>query len=139
MARILLPAIASSVALARRLVVGHALTDMVAAGCPVGFLDPDLLTLVVTELVTNAIRHGTSPAVDDKVLIETAVLADGIEIVVVDSGGGQTVPAVGEMPPSWAESGRGLPIVEALTGHAVKAEQVRGLGRVTALVPWRSW
>lgn len=68
------------------------------------------LGLITSELVTNAIRHGTRP--DD--LVELVLWpADGhYWLAVSDPGDGK--PSMGQRVPPDAESGRGLLLVDAL-------------------------
>lgn len=68
--------------------------------------------LVVSELVTNAIRHGT-PTTDDLVLLELDVVPGGVHACVKDHG-----PAFGtadEWPEPDQIGGYGLKIVEQLS------------------------
>lgn len=62
--------------------------------------------LLVTELVTNAVRHGAGP-----VRLHTRLQEDGLHVGVADDGAGQ--PTLQEVPPR-ATGGRGLYIVNAL-------------------------
>jgi two-component sensor histidine kinase len=66
--------------------------------------------LVVSELATNAIRHGPGPARDFEVAV--TVLPDGSCVVEV-SDPGRTPPVLCD-PDEAAESGRGLRLVAAL-------------------------
>ncbi len=103
---LLLPYTASSVGVARRRLVG----DLAAAGvseataCDAG--------LVLSELISNALRHAT-PLADATVRVAWRLGGDFVEIAVSD-GGGPTVPQVNE-PGSSAIGGRGLGIVERLS------------------------
>jgi len=68
--------------------------------------------LVVSELVTNAIRHGT-PTADDLVVLEVDVVPGGVHACVKDRG-----PAFGasaEWPDPEQIGGFGLKIVEQLS------------------------
>ncbi|MEU1450734.1 ATP-binding protein [Streptomyces avermitilis] len=68
----------------------------------------DTARTLVSELVTNAVLHTTSPTID----IETAVLSDGVRVAVYDDS-----PAAHLVPlaPAWdGECGRGLLLVQAL-------------------------
>jgi anti-sigma regulatory factor (Ser/Thr protein kinase) len=65
-------------------------------------------TLLVSELVTNAVRHsGANGAID----MTVAVRGDHLRVEVSDPGEGFARPAVGEPPPD-ALGGRGLLIVD---------------------------
>jgi len=103
---LILPYTASSVGVARRQLIG----DLARAGvfettaCDAG--------LVLSELISNALRHG-APLPDATVRVSWQVDGDCLEIAVSD-GGGPTVPAVNE-PGSSAIGGRGLGIVDRLS------------------------
>ena len=77
-------------------------------------LDPvvvDESEIVISELVTNAVRHA-KPLADGKIRVNWSVRAGVVEIEVTD-GGGPTVPH--PAPRSvWSASGRGLRIVGSL-------------------------
>ena len=69
----------------------------------------DDLALVVTELVSNAVRHGAPP-----VVIELEDGRDQVVVAVDDASSGRPTPrAAGE----GAESGRGLHLVDALSAE----------------------
>ncbi|HKB36658.1 MAG TPA: ATP-binding protein [Gemmataceae bacterium] len=76
----------------------------------------DEAVVVASELVTNAIRHGTrctvSSAADPTVRLSWHRQADRIICVVTD---GSDLPPVLEDADATAESGRGLQVVHALT------------------------
>jgi anti-sigma regulatory factor (Ser/Thr protein kinase) len=103
---LMLPYTASSVGVARRRLMG----DLADAGvfettaCDAG--------LVLSELISNALRHAT-PLPDATVRVAWWLDGDCLEIAVSD-GGGPTVPAVNE-PGSSAIGGRGLGIVDRLS------------------------
>jgi anti-sigma regulatory factor (Ser/Thr protein kinase) len=103
---LMLPYTASSVGVARR----RLMADLADAGvfettaCDAG--------LVLSELISNALRHAT-PLADASVRVAWRVDGDCLEIAVSD-GGGPTVPAVNE-PGSSAIGGRGLGIVDRLS------------------------
>jgi len=67
--------------------------------------------LVASELLGNAMRHGSSLA-DGRLAISWEVDAAGVEIAVTD-GGGPTIPTVEEPAPTEI-GGRGLSIVATL-------------------------
>ena len=102
----MLPYTASSVGVARRRLMG----DLADAGvfettaCDAG--------LVLSELISNALRHAT-PLPDATVRVAWWLDGNCLEIAVSD-GGGPTVPAVNE-PGSSAIGGRGLGIVDRLS------------------------
>ena len=78
-------------------------------GCPVDAADA---ALVVTELFSNAVRHGPAGG---RVLVGYCLWRGGARLVVCDAGGPDVprlVPA-GEM----AEGGRGLHVVDALAAR----------------------
>jgi anti-sigma regulatory factor (Ser/Thr protein kinase) len=103
---LMLPYTASSVGVARR----RLMADLADAGvfetaaCDAG--------LVLSELVSNALRHAT-PLPDATVRVAWRLDGDCLEIAVSD-GGGPTVPAVNQ-PGSSAIGGRGLGIVDRLS------------------------
>jgi anti-sigma regulatory factor (Ser/Thr protein kinase) len=103
---LMLPYTASSVGVARR----RLMADLADAGvfettaCDAG--------LVLSELISNALRHAT-PLPDATVRVAWQVDGDCLEIAVSD-GGGPTVPAVNE-PGQGAIGGRGLGIVDRLS------------------------
>jgi anti-sigma regulatory factor (Ser/Thr protein kinase) len=103
---LMLPYTASSVGVARR----RLMADLADAGvfettaCDAG--------LVLSELISNALRHAT-PLPDATVRVAWRLVGDCLEIAVSD-GGGPTVPAVNE-PGSSAIGGRGLGIVDRLS------------------------
>lgn len=67
--------------------------------------------IVVSELVTNAVRHAR-PLADGTVRVHWKVKGDAVEVEVTD-GGGSTAPV--PAPRSlWSPSGRGLRIVRSL-------------------------
>jgi anti-sigma regulatory factor (Ser/Thr protein kinase) len=145
MARLfLLPAKPGLVSIARWRTVAEAILATLTAGLPPALLDLGLVALVASELISNAVRHGTSPVVrglhgGPRVLVRIRTVAAGIEIAVTDNGTGTGgKPHAGPMPDQDSESGRGLALVQALTGYPVRAEQLAsGKWQVTALVPWR--
>lgn len=66
--------------------------------------------LLVSELVSNAVRHGSGPTV-----ALSAELRDGCcHVQIVDDGPGFTPPPAADVT-TTAASGRGLPIVNALS------------------------
>lgn len=73
-----------------------------------GVEDPeDVASLVVSELVTNALRHATGPI--------TLFVARRPHKVVLTVEDGSSVPAEVELPGPLEESGRGMLLVQALT------------------------
>jgi anti-sigma regulatory factor (Ser/Thr protein kinase) len=138
----LLPATPASVANARMIAFHAAITGTLAAGRPAAFLDVDVLAVVVSELTGNAVTHGTGRVIrglrsGPRFLVDVTITDDGVQIAVTDSGHTDTAPNVGTMPGPEAESGRGLALIEALTGRPVETKQIGAKSRVTALIPWR--
>ena len=103
---LMLPYTASSVGVARRRLIGD-LTDAgvyEVTACDAG--------LVLSELISNALRHGT-PLADSLVRVSWLLSGDCVEVAVSD-GGGPTVPMVNK-PAANALGGRGLGIVDRLS------------------------
>ncbi|WP_405592864.1 ATP-binding protein [Streptomyces sp. NBC_01190] len=86
----------------------------------------DAAELVVSELLTNAVRHVRAP--QDR-LVETRYerLAGGVRIEVHDAD--ETRPVVREASMD-AESGRGLALVDALTGGCWGVSGREGVGKL---------
>ena len=100
-----LSAEASSIAQARRL----------AGEVAAPFLEPNqfhAFELVISELVTNAVRHGASP--DDEIKLAVTP-KDGYVCVQVTDPGPGLVPKPGALGPDEDAGGFGLYIVEQLT------------------------
>jgi anti-sigma regulatory factor (Ser/Thr protein kinase) len=72
-----------------------------------GGADADSVVLVLTELVTNAVRHGSAPVTVD--LVETA---PSLMLCVSDGSGDKPLRPTAN---TGDEGGRGLPIFDALT------------------------
>ncbi|MEU3718674.1 ATP-binding protein [Streptomyces californicus] len=73
----------------------------------------DDVLLCVTELATNALRHGVPPGRGFKVHIHLERVDGTIRLELHDSGGGEVCPA--EVPPGPEdEGGRGLLLVAAV-------------------------
>jgi anti-sigma regulatory factor (Ser/Thr protein kinase) len=68
----------------------------------------DDLAVVVSELVTNAVRHGAPP-----VILEIDTTDESVTVVVADGAPGRPGP---QQALEDAEGGRGLTLVEALSG-----------------------
>jgi two-component sensor histidine kinase len=83
--------------------------DLAARG--IGGEARDDLLLIVSELVTNAIRHGRPLVADGTVHVDWTVSDRGVAIEVTDGGGGLPVPATLS---GHGEGGRGLAIIDAL-------------------------
>jgi anti-sigma regulatory factor (Ser/Thr protein kinase) len=103
---LMLPYTASSVGVARRQLTGELAKAGVfqAIACDA--------SLVLSELVSNALRHG-SPLSGNLVRVAWELSDDCVEITVSD-GGGATVPVINR-PAANALGGRGLGIVERLS------------------------
>lgn len=72
------------------------------------------VALVASELLGNALRHGSSLA-DGRLAVAWGVSSLGVEIAVTD-GGGDTFPLVGEAQPTEV-GGRGLSIVASVAAR----------------------
>ena len=103
---LMLPYTASSVGVARRRLIG----DLAEAGvsestaCDAG--------LVVSELISNALRHAT-PLPGNSIKASWDLRADSVTVGVTD-GGAETIPRV-HQPTGSSLGGRGLGIVERLS------------------------
>jgi anti-sigma regulatory factor (Ser/Thr protein kinase) len=104
---VLLPSQPASVAVARRRIT----TEMRSVGITDDAIDD--AALVITELVTNAIRHG-SPLPGRWLQVTWDLDAGTVEIAVSDGGGSQTRPQA-TRPSLSALGGRGLEIVDTLS------------------------
>lgn len=65
--------------------------------------------LLVSELITNAVRHGTGATVS----ITARVRGGAVRVEVIDGGDGFAPP--GELPDANSPTGRGLQIVDSLS------------------------
>jgi two-component sensor histidine kinase len=74
--------------------------------------------LLGTELVTNALRHGTGP-----IAIEVDRVDGTVRIAVLDRGGGRPRPRTADFT---EESGRGLVLIQALSEQWGVTELDRG-------------
>lgn len=107
----------ASVPLARRLLMG----TMETAG-----VDPDIcddLALALSEACANAVEHGGGTATEHY-RVTAFIDGDTCRIEVTDSGPGfprtdhtPADPAPATPAPAYAEDGRGLFLIEALTDH----------------------
>jgi len=100
----------------------RAFTGETLAGWDVRPPDVEAVQLVVSELVTNALRHAPdSPAVT----LQLVLMGDCIRVLVSDCGAGE--PERNQLDPgSGAVSGRGLWIVDAITERWGTARDERG-------------
>ncbi|HET7128732.1 MAG TPA: ATP-binding protein [Gaiellaceae bacterium] len=83
--------------------------------------------LVASELVANAIQHGSGS--DDRIDVEVAVASRTLRICVRDRARRRVAPTT-RVPHEHAQSGRGLQIVEALAEWSERT--VAGHREVTA-------
>jgi anti-sigma regulatory factor (Ser/Thr protein kinase) len=103
---LVLPYTASSVGVARRRLIG----DLAEAGvsestaCDAG--------LVISELISNALRHAT-PLPGNSIRVSWGLRADSVTVAVTD-GGAETLPRV-HQPTGSSLGGRGLGIVDRLS------------------------
>lgn len=75
-------------------------------------LTAEAVRLAVSELVSNAVMHGTG-----RIAVGLAVDADGVHVAVSDRGVGFTLDAEPVMPPPDAPGGRGLALVAMLSAR----------------------
>lgn len=99
------------------------------AGCGETLVDDAVA--VASELVMNALLHGTSDDTDE-VRLGWTVGDGGVVTVVVDDAGGPTTPTV-HAPHPTAGGGRGLRLVEQLTSTWSFTRSEQGT-RVTAVL-----
>lgn len=95
----------------------------------------DDMLLIVSELVTNAIRHGRPLATDGTVHVDWTVTDRGVGIEVTDGGDGLPRAATQS---DQGEGGRGLAIVDALAtrwGVAHAATSTTTVWACVACVP----
>jgi len=105
---VLLPYAPSSVAVARRRLTA----DLVSAGIYESVVGD--AALVVSELLSNAIRHA-APLPGSKVRVAWTLNDEAVRVAVSDAGGGP-LPRVTQASPA-APGGRGLGIVETLSSR----------------------
>ncbi|MEV1049677.1 ATP-binding protein [Streptomyces sp. NPDC049887] len=86
----------------------------------VGALASDVI-LAVNELATNAVAHGVSGL---PYWFSIELFGDTLRAEVRDYGG--ALPAQGQAADEWAESGRGLPLVDALSNAWGVREEAQG-------------
>ncbi|MCF3178161.1 ATP-binding protein [Streptomyces sioyaensis] len=122
---------AASVPLARRLLLG----TMETAG-----VDPDIcydLAVALSEACANAVEHGGDAASEDY-RVTAFIDGDTCRIEITDSG-----PGFGHRPaqaPAFAEDGRGLFLIEALTDHVHYRNRTGRPGAVVSfdkILKWR--
>jgi two-component sensor histidine kinase len=93
----------------------------------------DRAELVLSELLTNALRH-TVPAPDSEVETRYELLPAGVRIEVHDAD--DTRPTV-QNPSMDEEAGRGLALVDALTGARWGVSDREGVGKLLWAVLYR--
>jgi anti-sigma regulatory factor (Ser/Thr protein kinase) len=79
-------------------------------------LDPEVLEalrLLVSELVSNSVRHGDLSA-SDRIRLQLAARDDRIRVEVTDPGEGFAPPPPGQDPPPDSPSGWGLYLVDRI-------------------------
>lgn len=93
----------------------HELLESVWVDAPnVVMKDRFCFETALIELASNVIRHGDDGA-GITCRLEIGVFVDHVEAVIHDSGHAVSIALEGhEMPDEMAESGRGLPLIEAL-------------------------
>jgi serine/threonine-protein kinase RsbW len=134
----------ASVPLARRLLLG----TMETAG-----VDPDIcydLSVALSEACANAVEHGGDAATEDY-RVTAFIDGDTCRIEVTDSGPGFRTAAPDPAPcplavptpaqaPAYAEDGRGLFLIEALTDHVRYRNRTGRRGAVVSfdkILKWR--
>jgi anti-sigma regulatory factor (Ser/Thr protein kinase) len=96
----------------------------------------DAATEAVSELVTNAILHGSRDQRATVTLRVRLLRRRRVRLTVSDEGGTGHVPAIGR-PEGDAAKGRGLLIVSALASRLYWSRQGSGHKVVALLDPWR--
>ncbi|MFJ6130247.1 ATP-binding protein [Streptomyces griseoviridis] len=91
------------------------------------------LLLVVSELVTNAIRHGEGLAG-----FEVSVADDGIRLLVHDRSDAVPRSAAGAAPPGHRVNGYGWPLVQRLAREVAVERRPGGGKTIAVLVPLRA-
>jgi anti-sigma regulatory factor (Ser/Thr protein kinase) len=84
----------------------------------------DVLLLVVSELVTNAVRHGQPP-----VQLTVTRTPRQLRLEIHDDSSTEPVRSTGDQPDPDAETGRGIEIVTALADD-FGCEQVKDDGKI---------
>ncbi|WP_285731803.1 ATP-binding protein [Nocardiopsis sp. ATB16-24] len=114
--------------------VGDARAWVTARLIDQGIEPPESLTLVLSELATNAIAHTRSGTAGGQFAVRTLIYSDHIRVEVRDGGPFEnTHPLHPSVPELLAEHGRGLVLVDALAcswgrltnGRGVFAEVLR--------------
>ncbi|MGC5015616.1 ATP-binding protein [Streptosporangium sp. DT93] len=95
---------------------------------------------VVSELLANAVEHSDRGPVDDLIGLTLTDSADSVQVEVSDAGSATRVPHIPRDRPPGAGRGRGLLIVDRISGGRWGTrEHGRGLGRtVWCAVPYAS-
>jgi anti-sigma regulatory factor (Ser/Thr protein kinase) len=88
----------------------HAFKEMKELDTPMR----QVIELLVSELVTNAVRHGASDP-HEAILVRAHRTNGAVRVEVCDEGGG--FHQRGEAPPALQPGGRGLMLVEALASR----------------------
>lgn len=102
-----LPGVAESVGAARRYVRGVLENS--------GQRDTYDAELLVSELVSNAVRHSESGDADGLVTVVVANCGETIQIAVADKGSATCAPGIPAEPDEDAEGGRGLWLVREVS------------------------
>lgn len=92
----------------------HALARWLGSTAGITPIAADDLLLICSELVTNATIHGGGTG---DVVVRARVEGDAVAIEVEDGGVGFTRPVALPPAPRFAERGRGLLLVDALSDH----------------------
>ncbi|GAA4184385.1 hypothetical protein GCM10022252_13190 [Streptosporangium oxazolinicum] len=125
-----LPGVAGSVCSARRFVRGVLENS--------GWRDTYDAELLVSELVSNAVRHSKSGRAGGRVTVAVANRGDTIRIAVIDEGSSTCAPRLPAEPDEDAEGGRGLWLVREVALSWGWHEGTAGRGRVVWFqLAWR--
>jgi|GEM_PF-3081873 len=117
--------------------VGRARHETREALGPDHVLLPDVVQ-VVSELLANAVEHADRGLVDDLIGLTLTATHDSVHVEVSDPGSASRAPHIAWHRPFEARRGRGLLIVDRLSGGRWGTrEHGRGLGRtVWCAIPY---
>ncbi|MFD0901284.1 ATP-binding protein [Actinomadura sediminis] len=92
--------------------------------------DLDDIDLMVCEIATNAVRHTASGEAGGGVRVTVMASSTRLRVEVQDDGGAAHTPGIPSRTFEWAESGRGLMVVDGLAHEWGAAVDRDGRGTV---------